>query len=212
MDFMHPVEVLIPGARGRLLGALARVDAELAVSRLAEVAGVGRTRASTVLEELAHLGLVERRRVGQTILVSLARDNAAGQLVACLSGLRRYVISELQQAAGALDPRPESLILFGSLARGSATAVSDIDILAVRPREGSSERWQASLSELESLARRLTGNSVQVLDYDLDDLKTRYSVSEGAAGASFWRSVTQDAVVLAGSSIADLMAASDAAR
>ena len=62
MDFSRPVEALIPGAQGRVLGALARVDAELPVSTLAAVAGVGRTRASAVLGKLADLGVVSRRR------------------------------------------------------------------------------------------------------------------------------------------------------
>jgi hypothetical protein len=45
MDFQRPVETLISGATGRLLATLARVDAELPISTLARVAGVGRTRA-----------------------------------------------------------------------------------------------------------------------------------------------------------------------
>lgn len=43
MDFQQPVEAVIPGATGRLLAALARVDTELPISTLATVAGVGRT-------------------------------------------------------------------------------------------------------------------------------------------------------------------------
>jgi predicted nucleotidyltransferase len=202
----------VPGARGRLLGALARVDTELPVSRLAEVAGVGRTRASAVLEELADLGLVERRRVGPTTLVRLDRENAAGGLVARLSGLRGYVISELQQAARALRPEPLSMILFGSLARGTAEAPSDIDILAVRSQDGNSERWQSSLSDFETYARQLTGNRVQLLDYDVDDLRRRYQLGQGSPGAAFWRSVTEDAIVLAGASLAGLWKAPHAAR
>lgn len=212
MDFAQPVESVIPGARGRLLGALARVEAELPVSRIAEVAGVGRTRASTVLDELAELGLVERRRVGPTTLVRLDRRNAAGSLLAGLSGLRTQVISELQRAARALTPRPQSVVLFGSFARGSAGAASDIDILAVRPRAGDSDRWQESLAGLEAYAGRLTGNRIQILEYDLDDLITRYSVADGEAGAAFWRSVTRDGILLAGKSLTNLVAAAHASR
>src|SRR6266498_2188965 len=136
MDFTRPLEALIPGATGRLLGALARVQAELPVSTLATVAGVGRTRASAVLKELAELGVISRRQVGPTVLVRLERANAAGQLVARLAGLRIQVIEEMRELARDLDPPPLSLTLFGSLARGNADAASDIDVLAVRPAGG----------------------------------------------------------------------------
>jgi predicted nucleotidyltransferase len=212
MDFDQPVASLIPGARGRLLEALARVDAELPINRLAEIAGVGRTRASAILQELAELGLVERRRVGPTTLVRLDRENAAGVLLARLSALRSHVIGQLQEAASELEPQPLSLILFGSLARGTADASSDIDILAVRPSEGDSERWQASLTDFELRARRLTGNRVQVLDYELDDLRRRYSSRQDVPGASFWRSVIEDAVVLTGARLSDILVTPNAAR
>src|SRR5580693_10716411 len=113
MDFSRPVEALIPGAQGRVLGALARVDAELPVSTLAAVAGVGRTRASAVLGKLADLGVVSRREVGPTVLVRLERRNAVGELVAGLAGLRSRVIEALRQLAAGLDPPPVSLFLFG---------------------------------------------------------------------------------------------------
>ena len=212
MDYSRPVETLIPGAQGRLLGALARVDAELAVSALAAVAGVGRTRASAVLRELADLGIVSRREVGPTVLVRLERGNAVGQLVARLAGLRSQVIEELRALAGGLDPRPVGLFLFGSLARGNADAASDIDILAIHPEDSGGERWAASLTEFSSRARILTGNRVQVLDYDLSDLRRRYAARDDAAGARFWRSVAEDALTLAGADFRELVGADHAAR
>lgn len=211
MDFSRPVETLIPGAQGRLLGALARVDAELTVSTLAAVAGVGRTRASAILGALADLGVVSRREVGPTVLVRLERGNAAGQVVARLAGLRSQVIEGLRVLAGELDPKPVSLSLFGSLARGNADAASDIDILAVRPQAGG-ERWAASLDEFSARARILTGNRIQILDYDLADLRHRYGVRDDAAGGRFWLSVAQDALTLAGADLQEIVGADHAAR
>jgi predicted nucleotidyltransferase len=212
MDFSRPVEALIPGAPGRLLGALARVDAELSVSALAAVAGVGRTRASAVLSALADLGVVSRREVGPTVLVRLERGNAAGHIVARLAGLRGHVIEELRELAARLDPQPLSISLFGSLARGDADAASDIDILAIRPEGGGGERWAASLTEFSSQARVLTGNRIQVLDYDLDDLRGRYAAPDDAPGARFWHSIADHALTLAGADFWELVEADDAAR
>jgi predicted nucleotidyltransferase len=211
VDFTRPLEALIPGASGRLLGALARVEAELPVSTLASVAGVGRTRASAVLKELAELGVISRRQVGPTVLVRLERANAAGQLVARMGGLRIQVIEEIRALARDLDPQPLSLSLFGSLARGDAGAASDVDILAVRPA-GGGERWAASLTSFSSKTQVLTGNRVQILDYELRDLQQRYAARGDAAGARFWQSVAEDALTLAGADLRELMEAGRAAR
>jgi len=87
MDYVRPVEAVVPGATGRLLAALARVEAELPVSTLASIAGVGRTRASGIIAELSALGVVERREIGRTVLVSLARHSAAGEVIDRLAHL-----------------------------------------------------------------------------------------------------------------------------
>lgn len=212
MDFERPVEALIPGASGRLLGALARVEAELPVSTLAAVAGVGRTRASSVLAALSDLGVVSRRQVGPTVLVRLERENAAGKLVADLANLRDLVVRQLRELAARIDPAPLSLTLFGSFARGEADRASDIDILAVPPSDDGRAGWAASLTDFSSRAQVLTGNAVQILDYDLAELKRRYATREHEAGAQFWRSATEDAVLLTGAELAVLIDDDHAAR
>ena len=116
MDYVRPVEAVIPGAMGRLLAALARVEAELPVSTLANIAGVGRTRASGIIAELSALGVVERREVGRTVLVSLARDSAAGELIDRLAHLGSEVIARLRSLAAKIEPTPETLLVFGSFA------------------------------------------------------------------------------------------------
>jgi hypothetical protein len=207
MDFAHPVEALIPGAPGRLLAALARLDTELPVSRLAAVAGVGRTRASVVLSDLAQLGVVSRRQVGPTTLVRLDRHNVGGALVAQLGDVRHRVTERLRETARDIDPQPVSLVVFGSFARGTADASSDIDVLAVRPATAEIDDWSASLTTFSTGAEILTGNTVHILDYDVSDLRRRYSARSEDAGGRFWQSVTKDAIILAGVGLRELMRA-----
>src|SRR5271165_3702884 len=95
MDYTRPVEALIPGATGRVIATLARVEAELPVSTLAKIAGVGRTRTSGIVGELSALGIVERREIGRTVMVSLARRSAAGQVIDRLAHLGSEVIARL---------------------------------------------------------------------------------------------------------------------
>ena len=205
MNVAHPVESLIPGAPGRLLAALARVDAELPVSRLAAVAGVGRTRASAVLGELAVLGVVSRRQVGPTALVRLNRENMIGSMVAELGDAQHRAAERLRALAMKIRPQPVSLTLYGSFARGTATASSDIDILAVRPGDAEEDEWAGSLTNFSLAAEAITGNKVHILDYDVSDLRDRYPAGREDAGGQFWHSVTDDAITLAGVRLQELV-------
>ncbi len=204
MDYVRPVEAVIPGATGRLLAALARIEAELPVSTVANIAGVGRTRASGIIAELSALGVVERREIGRTVLVSLARQSAAGELIDRLAHLDSEVIARLRSLAAKIEPAPETLLVFGSFARGEADADSDLDVLAVRSPTANPETWAASVSAFAEHAQALAGNQVQLLDYDLDDLR-RKAGSRAKEGREFWREVRRDAIVLVGSPFDDLV-------
>lgn len=207
MDFRHPVEAIVPGATGRLLAALGRVEAELPVTTLAQVAGVGRTRASGILAELSDLGVVNRREIGRTVLVSLSRENAAGQLIDELANLRTGVIDRLRQLASEIEPEPASLSVFGSFARAEAEAGSDIDFLAVRSPGVDPERWAMSLTHFARRAGALTGNPTEVIDYGLEELRRKTRGRNAKVGREFWDSIRRDAVVLTGAHPAELLGA-----
>jgi len=204
VDYRRPVEAVIPGATGRLLAALARVEAEVPVSTLASIAGVGRTRASGIVGELSDLGIVERREIGRTVLVSLARHSAAGELIDRLAHLGSEVVVRLRALASELEPAPATLLIFGSFARGEADANSDLDVLAVRSPAADPDLWAIALSVFAEQAGELAGSPVQVLDYDLDDLR-RKAGPKAKVGSDFWSAVRRDAVVLIGSQLDDLI-------
>jgi predicted nucleotidyltransferase len=204
VDYSRPVEAIIPGATGRLLATLSRVGAELPVSTLASIAGVGRTRASGIIGELAALGIVERREIGRMVTVSLARHSAAGEVIDRLAHLGTEVIARLRSLAAELEPAPETLLVFGSFARGEADAGSDLDVLAVRSPSADPDKWATALSVFADQAHQLAGNRVQVLDYDLGDLR-RKAGPKAKVGRDFWTALRRDAIVLAGSQLDDLI-------
>jgi hypothetical protein len=76
MDYDPPIEAVVPGVRGRVLGVLARADGELTMRSVAERAGISVNRAVSVLNQLIALGL--RRSAA---LVRLDRDNEAANIV-----------------------------------------------------------------------------------------------------------------------------------
>jgi len=195
MDYVNPVEVVIPGVQGRVLSVLAKTEAELTMRTVAELAGVSANRATAVLNHLVHLGLVERREVGSAALVRLVRENGAAQSVLALADLQGGVTIRLRVQAEMIQPRPACLVAFGSFVRGEARDDSDIDVLAVPPheKEGASDLWATTLGRWCEGATRIVGNPVNVLEASLDELPELV-----VSGSPLWRAIVEEGIVLAG--------------
>src|SRR3546814_16699610 len=108
--------------------------------------------------------------------------------------------------AGALPYPPVSVIVFGSFARRTAEAESDIDVVVVRPSEVDEDdeiddRWSASLEAWRRDVRRLTGNPVEVLEVSADEAATKL-----AGHAQGWADIRRDGRVVHGLSPDELRA------
>src|SRR5438309_4104247 len=99
MDFVEPVQAVIPGAQGRILGVLVETTAELNVRTIARLSGVSLAQASRVLPGLVELGLVERREVPPSALFRLVTENIAARFVHELARARQAVLDELGRMA-----------------------------------------------------------------------------------------------------------------
>ncbi len=198
MDFVRPVEAVIPGARGRILSVLVETTAPLNLRTLAQLAGVSPAQASRVLPSLVDLGIVERFEVPPSSQFLLARSNVAAQAVIELSRARENAIEQLGLAAAALTPPPESMIIFGSFARGEAGVDSDIDVIVVRPDsvDEDDDDWATALESWRSDATSITGNPVEVVEVSRDE-----AVSKLRGRSEFWRNVRRDGVSIHGLSI-----------
>lgn len=204
MDLVRPVEALIPGVQGRVLGALARVSGELTLRALAEVAGVSAPQASRVLRRLVDLGVVERRDVPPAALFRLAADNLAARFVADLADVRPRFLEQLRDAVKAIEPPPVNVTVFGSVARGEAGPESDVDVLVVRPT-GTSEdddAWSDSLDRYLDEARRSSGNRVEVLEVAEDEISALL-----ASRRRVWQDIRRDGVHIWGTPVDELGAA-----
>ncbi|MHB1854938.1 MAG: nucleotidyltransferase family protein [Acidimicrobiales bacterium] len=201
MDFVRPVEAIVPGVRGRVLATLAATDAEMTMTTVARLSDVSVNRAVTILNELVHLGLVKRREAGSAALVCLARENCASRVIMALGGLANTVVDRLREAAEEIRPTPEGLILFGSFARGEADAESDIDVLALRRRGVSEddESWLDSLGRWTTTAHQITGNAVNVIDRAVDELPPLLRT-----GAPLWQEIAREGRVLVGTGVSAL--------
>jgi predicted nucleotidyltransferase len=198
------VEAVIPGVQGRVLGVLARADTELTMRSVAQLGGVSVNRAVVVLNDLIRLGLVQRREVGPAALVHLDRENEAARTVLALQDVSTNVVRRLRSIAGSVQPAPASLILFGSFVRGQASADSDLDALAVRPRDVGVDNpdWNESLGQWSDKATRIAGSPVNLVVVGEDELPALLRRRR-----SVWGDIASEGTVITGVSLDELVVA-----
>lgn len=202
MDFVRPVQAVIPGAKGRVLGVLVETTAELNLSTLARLAGVSVAQASRVMPDLVNLGLVERNEVPPSSQFRLIRENVAAQAVIDLSRSRDIALRRIGAAASALPVSPISIVVFGSFSRGEADEQSDLDAVVVRPAHMSDDddEWSSAVERWRSEARAITGNRVEVIEVTRDEIRL------GVSGKSpLWCNVVREGIVVHGLTIAELL-------
>lgn len=202
MDFIHPVQAVIPGAQGRVLAVLAETTAELNLGALARLAGVSVAQASRVMPGLVELGLVDRREVPPSSQFRLVRENVAARAIIDLARSRDAALHLLGAAAAGLTISPISVIVFGSFARGEADEQSDLDAIVVRPNEidEDNDAWATGIGQWRAAARVITGNRVEVLEASHDEARARLR-----SKATLWRDVDRDGIVVHGLTIGELM-------
>ncbi|MFN3257904.1 MAG: nucleotidyltransferase domain-containing protein [Ilumatobacter sp.] len=198
MDFVRPVEAVIPGAQGRILAVLVETTAPLNLRTLARLAGVSPAQASRVMPGLVHLGLVERYEVPPSSQFLLARTNVAAQAVIELARARETAADRIGLAAASMAHPPESVIVFGSFARGEADVDSDIDIIVVRPDsiDEDDDEWVNDLEAWRDQARSITGNSIEIIELSLSEASSKLR-----GRTEFWRNVRRDGIHVYGLSL-----------
>lgn len=194
MDFRHPVEAVIPGVQGRVLGVLAATTAQLSLRTVARLARASPAQVSRVLAHLTQVGLVERREAPPSSLFRLVDRHVAGPLILSLSDSPSRVLREIGSYATTMAPAPSSIIVFGSVARREADILSDLDAVVVRPVDvPDDEEWDLAVEEWRAYAALLTGNPVAVLEVFEADLPAKLNSDE-----PLWSGVVRDGVVVHG--------------
>lgn len=204
MDFVRPIEAIVPGAQGRALAVLAETTAELNLRTIAQLAGISQAQASRLLPELVDLGVVERREVPPSSLFRLVPEHVASRALLALAGSTEAVLDEMGRLAGALPVPPASVVVFGSFARRTADAESDIDVVIVRPTriDQDDDMWVESIDAWRHDVQRLAGNPVEVLEVNAKEASTKL-----AGRTQVWSDIRRDGRVVYGLSIDELRAA-----
>ena len=198
MDYVQPVEAVVPGVHGRVLGVLTRVETELTIRTVSRLAGASVQQTATVIAELVSLGMVTRRNAGSSALVRLERENEAVGAVLALAQVGERVLERLRDSAARHRAAAGKLDRLRILPRGDARLTSDLDVLAVRPIRLSPDdaAWLDSLGKWESIARRIVGNPLHMLVVSQEEVQGLMRRRSGP-----WRAIAAEGITLVGSSL-----------
>ncbi len=195
MDFREPVASLIPGSTGRILEVLGNSEVDLNASTIARLARVSAAQASRVLPRLAKLGVASARHVPPSTLYALNREHLAARAIKDLVNTPEKVFDRLRATASRLRPAPLTVAVFGSAARRAATGDSDIDVLIVRPTgvTADDDHWYSEIADWSDRVQRMTGNVVNVLEYDADEVSERLT-----SDSAIWQDIQRESVIVFG--------------
>lgn len=175
MDLSRPLSTITPTLDGDVLQVLARGTAPLsgrAVHRLV------RARASEdgvrrALSRLVDQGIVTRQQAGRAWMYRLNRKHLAADAVAQLAAMRATLVDRMRSAMLEWEVQPALALLFGSTSRADATAMSDIDMLVVRPSplDADDPRWSRDLLGFAEDVWSWTGNELGLIEFSEDELE-----------------------------------------
>lgn len=191
MDYLDPIRALMPGIDGAVLSVLAHTDGALTLRQIAERSSASHPQVSHHVARFEELGMIQRQIVGRGHLIRLT-DSAPAQWVRALAGLRETVLERMRDAAGDILPPPESIVVFGSFARGTAGPESDIDVLVLAPPGlAEEESWLVQVAAWTDRIAAFAGNPVAELIWDVDELGAHRD-------EPLWHSIATDGIVVAG--------------
>jgi hypothetical protein len=193
MDFVRPVEALIPGAQGRILAACLRADEPLTMRALGRLAGVSPNQTTLVLDQLESLGLVRRQSAGRALLVSLETASPVVDALRLVADLRNQTLRLWRDRAHRLAPAPVSLAVYGSWARGEAGPGSDVDVIVILPAslaENDEDEYREQIADWCEYARRVAGLPVSPIVVAAGETEE--------IDSDLWSDIRRDAVVIAG--------------
>lgn len=187
MLFSEPFGGVIPGARGAVLSALLRTDSPLTGRQVHALVSdhYSLWTVQEALKALSQLGLIKTQTIGRAGVHTVNEDHFA---LAPLRALLDPIAALTDTVRDSVGDQVETVILFGSIARGEAHIESDVDLAVIAPAD-----W-GRRTELEDAVRTHLGNDCDVLIFTHDDF-TRLA----AADEPVVRDILADGFALIGS-------------
>ena len=169
------------------MGALLRTDAPLTGRQIHALVSDDYSlwTVQEALKALTQLGLINTQTIGRAGVHTVNEDHVS---VAPLRALLDPIAALTNTVCDAVGKEVQTVILFGSIARGEASIDSDIDLAVIAPAD-----WDGR-TDLEDAVRTRLGNDCDVLIFTLEDFTRRPGTGEPVV-----REILTDGVALLGS-------------
>lgn len=200
MELSRPGAELLGETEAGALRVLARISDPISGREVARRAGASASSTRRALERLTRSGLVHSRPSSHAVLYSANRDHLLWGAVHDLLTAPARLEEELADFMQA-HHRGVTLALFGSVARGEATASSDVDLLLLLRDDTDGAETEGLVDALTELVQRRTGNPAQVVALTHQQLQAMVT-----SGDPLIASLTADARTLAGPPLAGAIA------
>lgn len=162
MNISEPFGGLIPGARGAVLATLLRTGTPLtgrAVHSLVRGHSLGAVQQA--LRELERIGVVTTETIGRAGVHQINESHETVPALRSLASPMEMLAHVVRDSA----PEVDSVIVFGSVARGESDTDSDIDLAVIAP-----DSWTGRV-DLQQLVTERLGNSCDVLHLTRDHFR-----------------------------------------
>ncbi len=170
MLFHRPLATVTPSLDGDVLALLARADTGFTTGQLHRMlAGRSEEGIRRVLHRLVDQGVVTAEAAGNAWLYRLNREHLAADAIIALANLAVTLLDRLggRLAGWSIPPRYASV--FGSAARGTMTADSDIDLLLIQPDDAMTG-WGIEVDRLAADVTHWTGNDCRPLVFTAQEM------------------------------------------
>lgn len=172
VDLSRPADLVLSNSAETVLRALLNSSTAMSIRQLARTTDLSHVRAQEVVNHFAERGLVLIDQVGRSHLCSFNRKHIAASAIEELLDLKALICATIANQIEKWKLKPLSATLFGSAARGTGSANSDLDVLLIKPEraERAPAIWADQLFHAGQHVQLLTGNSVSWFDLTQDEL------------------------------------------
>ena len=171
MELNRPMATITPTLDGDVLAVLAQHEATITTGQLHRVLDrYSQEGIRKVLQRLTRQGVVLSNRVGNAYSYQLNRQHLAAGPIIELAQLPQTLLKRLEDRLESWAFPPTYAAVFGSVARGTMTEDSDLDLLLVRADDTPIDIWEEQVGELAADVSRWTGNDTRPLEYTVSEL------------------------------------------
>ncbi|MFB6144525.1 MAG: nucleotidyltransferase domain-containing protein [Candidatus Nanohaloarchaea archaeon] len=158
-------------------------EKKYSISDLSEESGASYDLTHRFVKHLSELGIISRKKLGGSVIVQLNQESPYVEKLKELVKIdSQPLVEKAEQYAEELkrEKEIESVILFGSVARGTPRTDSDIDVLIlVGEKEEEIERYSNQLASKYEREEQITlAPVVQSRERFLEDLETESPFAE----------------------------------